>query len=219
MNKRSKLTAIFFSLVVFCVSGSLAHANLTFKDRDGVDIKLQSVASNENLTVERKFFIESFALAYAKVPLTVFNPDFKTREQLNQWLGAAFDEEVELLKAKKISAVRAIRKSVSVGIVFFEKLSEIPRAVYIRQTAVRNDMQNKGIGGRLIFSVRDDASLVPHTANLETLYVIVRFVNSSAIGFYKGRGFVPSDYMHEGYSREKYTGFEWRKKKMATPGV
>ena len=116
---------------------------------------------------------------------------------------------MQLLREKKTYAVRAIRQDTTVGVVFFEKVKSAKNAVYIRQTAVQIEMQKKGIGGHLVFSIREDGSLLPDT---KTLFVIVRYVNKSAIAFYKSLGFESSSYMHEGYSTEKYAGFEWHAK-------
>ena len=170
------------------------------------EVRLEVVNATADLSQERAVFVSAFGNAYKDVPLAVFNTAFTSVEDVNHWLGEVFDEEVALLREGKSFCVHALNGNDPVGVIFFERLPERPHGVYIRQTAVQPNFQRRGIGRKLVLSIREGLAVLPDT---ESLYLIVRVVNPRAIDFYKSAGFVRSDFMYPGYDPLKYIGFEW----------
>jgi len=87
-------------------------------------------------------------------------------------------------------------------------MAKYPEEIYLAQLAIATAYQRRGIASSMIRSLFDQFS------ECDKYVVITRCANEEAKGFYNALGFAPSSYMHEGYSRELYTGFEYINKRV-----
>lgn len=211
------MIALVFRFAAFLLfagmATSAAFADLIFNTKSGEEVKLVVTSADSPLTRDRDVFVESFCHTYQEVPFSEVNPLFKTLADLRGWLESAFEEDVpeiqEGIRGGSIYYVRAFLRGELVGLVSFEKMPERPNSVYVRQLAIDPAYQGLGIGKYLLFSIKEDPSLLPDT---KSIYLVTRRFNQKAIGFYQRLGFRLGTYTREGYDPSRYVGLEWREK-------
>lgn len=182
-------------------------ADFVAQDHDGNDVQFVNVKKSDNLKEARRLVIYSFLGNYRDIPLAELDPSFSTVGNVMDWFGRGFDREEDALLEDKNKCIQAFQNKRVIGFACFQKEPLEDKAVYVRLLAIHPDFQGKGIGKLLLFSVKTDKDLYPDT---QALFLITRFKNEKAIGFYKKQGFIQSSYIHEEYDKTKYVGFEWR---------
>lgn len=184
----------------------LQQTNLSFKNKNGQNVRLVIARHDTDLKSTRDMYVKSFYHNYRNIPIADLNPQFKTIADVENWFGSSFDEEQNLLNKNKIILVQAILNNEVIGMVSFEKLPFENNAVSLRNIAISADHQRTGLGKYLVFSIINIAS------EITTIFVIVNHLNQIAVKFYENIGFCESKHTREGYDSAKYIGLEWHKK-------
>ncbi len=149
----------------------------------------------------KKAFLDAFVKCYGQVPLDVLRKS--SREEMVQWLDDAFEEiYVDYKDSKGSLWLSAKLDDKIVGFLVID-VTKFPEEIYLSQLAIDPAYQRQGIGSSMIHSLFDQFS------ECGKFVVITRCANEEAKGLYSALGFSPSSYMHEGYSPELYTGFEY----------
>ncbi|MBX7066327.1 MAG: GNAT family N-acetyltransferase [Parachlamydiales bacterium] len=154
-----------------------------------------------NYNESREVFMNAFIDGYGSIPLEAFNKS--SREELNQWIGVAFDEYY-FMNAPQVRWLTAKENGTFVGCLAIE-MEKYPEEIYLAQMAIDPAFQRQGIGTAMI------RSIIEQESEVSRFVVITRKVNQAATEFYHSLGFIDSDYIHEGYSKEIYTGFEFKR--------
>ena len=154
-----------------------------------------------NCFESKNVFLDAFVKCYGQVPLEVLRQP--SREAMIQWLDDAFEEVYGDYKSS--TSVLWLSAKASDNVVGFLVIdtSKYPEEVYLAQLVVDPSYQRRGIASSLMRSLFDQFS------ECDKFVVITRSANEEANGLYHSLGFVTSLYMHEGYSQELYTGFEY----------
>lgn len=148
----------------------------------------------------KKAFLDAFVTCYGQVPLDVLNKS--SREEMVQWLDDAFEGiYVDYKRSKSSLWLSAKADDKAVGFLVID-IAKYPEEIYLAQLAIDPAYQGRGIASSMICSLFDQFS------ECGRFVVITRCANEEAKGLYNALGFAPSSYMHEGYSRELYSGFE-----------
>lgn len=154
-----------------------------------------------NYFESKKVFLDAFVKCYGQVSLDVLRKP--SREAMVQWLDEAFEETYADYKSSKTSLwLSAKADNKIVGFLIIDT-AKYPREIYLAQLAIEPSYQRQGIASSMIRSLFDQFS------ECVRFVVITRRANEEAKELYHSLGFSPSSYMHEGYSRELYTGFEY----------
>ncbi len=149
----------------------------------------------------KKVFLDAFVKCYSKVPLDVLGKP--SREAMVQWLDGAFDKIYDKYKSSQSSLwLSAKANDIIVGFLIIDT-AKYPEEIYLAQLAIDPPYQRQGIASSIIRSLFDQFS------ECNRFVVITRRANEEAKALYSALGFSPSSYMHEGYSPEIYTGFEY----------
>jgi ribosomal protein S18 acetylase RimI-like enzyme len=151
----------------------------------------------------KRVFVEAFTKCYDSIPLDVLHQP--SRSMMVQWLGDAFDgfyTTFEKGESDLYWLVAKENKEVTGFLVI--NLDKLPEEIYLAQMAIDPSYQRLGIATNLV------KCLLDQFPEAKRLVVITRIANEEAKNFYQAMGFVKSDYMHEGYSREFFTGFEYK---------
>lgn len=149
----------------------------------------------------KKVFLNAFVKCYSQIPLE--NLEKHSEEAMIQWLEGAF-EDIYLDYTNSTSSLWLSAKANNkiVGFLLID-VAKHPQEIYLAQLAIDPAYQGRGIASSLI------RSLFNQFAECDRFVVITRQVNEEAKGLYNSLGFLPSSYMHEGYSKEVFTGFEY----------
>lgn len=149
----------------------------------------------------KKVFLDAFIKCYGQVPLSVLRKS--SREEMVQWLNDAFEEiYIDYRNSKSSLWLSAKADDKIVGFLIIE-IVKYPEEIYLAQLAIDPTYQGQGIASSMI------CSLFGQFSKCNRFVVITRCAIEEAKGLYESLGFVPSSYMHEGYSQELYTGFEY----------
>lgn len=149
----------------------------------------------------KKVFLDAFVKCYGQVPLDVLRKS--SREEMVQWLDDAFEEAyVDYKNSKSNLWLSAKADDKIVGFLVID-IAKYPEEIYLSQLAIDPTYQGRGIASSMVRSLFDQFS------ECGRFVVITRCANEKAKGLYNALGFTSSSYMHEGYSRELYTGFEY----------
>ncbi len=81
-------------------------------------------------------------------------------------------------------------------------------SLYIAQLAVAVGFRRAGIGKAMM------EYIFGKNLAVKQIHTIVRHANTPAKLFYKNLGFIPSSYMHKGYSATDYEGLTWTRPKV-----
>ena len=154
-----------------------------------------------NYLESKKVFCDAFVKCYGQVPLDVLRKS--SREEMVQWLDDAFEETYVDYKNSKTSMWLSAKVNDKVVGCLIIDIAKYPEEIYLAQLAIDPAYQGRGIASSMIRSLFDQFS------ECGRFVVITRCANEEAKGLYNALGFVPSSYMHEGYSKELYTGFEY----------
>ncbi len=152
----------------------------------------------------KKVYLDAFVKCYDQVPLSVLRKS--SREEMGQWLADAFEEFYVDSKSSKNNLWLSAKADGKVVGFLVINVAKYPEEIYLAQLAIDPAYQRRGIGSSMIRGLFDQFS------ECDKFVVITRCANEEAKGLYNALGFTPSSYMHEGYSRELYTGFEYIKK-------
>ncbi len=153
----------------------------------------------------KKVFLDAFVKCYNPIPLHVLRKS--SREEMVQWLDYAFEETyVDYKNSKNSLWLSAKVHDKVVGCLIID-IAKYPEEMYLAQLAIDPAYQGRGIASSMIRSLFDQFS------DCSRFVVITRCANEEAKGLYNALGFTSSSYMHEGYSRELYTGFEYINRK------
>ncbi len=160
------------------------------------------VWENEPNCLESKnVFLDAFVKCYGQVPLDVLRKS--SREEMVQWLDDTFEEiYVDYKNSKNNLWLSAKADDKIVGFLVID-MAKYPEEIYLAQLAIDPAYQGQGIASSMIRSLFDQFS------ECIRFVVITRYANEEAKGLYDALGFAPSSYMHEGYSRELFIGFEY----------
>ncbi len=157
-----------------------------------------------NCSESKKVFLDAFVKCYDQIPLEVLRKP--SREAMVQWLDDAFEELYVDYKSSKNSLWLSAKADDRVVGFLVIDIAKHPEEIYLAQLAVDPAYQGQGIATSMIHS------LFGQFSECGKFVVITRRANEEAKGLYNSLGFSPSSYIHEGYSRELYTGFEYIKK-------
>lgn len=180
--------------IIICIFQQL-HA-WDFIDKQGEIISLE-LCQEEDLPYCEEVFIAAFSKAYED-----FTPEILGVTDKMQFLKNAFSDVYDDFKDGKQELIVAKLKNEIIGFAGF-KPEDKPGQIYISQLAVHPDFWQNGIGKQLVFSVFKIYEDTNH------LFVIPRKINIIARDFYFKIGFSQCDYIHPGYSAERYVGYEW----------
>lgn len=154
-----------------------------------------------NCLESKKVFLDAFVKCYGQVPLDVLRKS--SREEMVRWLDDAFEGiYVDYKSSKSNLWLSAKADDKIVGFLVID-IAKYPEEIYLAQLAVDPAYQGQSIASSMIRSLFDQFS------ECGRFVVITRCANEEAKGLYNALGFAPSSYMHEGYSRELFTGFEY----------
>lgn len=154
-----------------------------------------------NYLESKKVFLDAFVKCYGQVPLDVLRKS--SREEMVQWLDDAFEGiYVDYKNSKNNLWLSAKADDKVVGFLVID-MTKYPEEIYLAQLAIDPAYQGQGIASSMIRSLFDQFS------ECVRFVVITRYANEEAKGLYNALGFAPSSYMHEGYSRELFIGFEY----------
>lgn len=160
------------------------------------------VWENEPSCLEsKKVFLDAFVKCYCQVPLDVLRKS--SREEMVQWLDDAFEGTYVDYKSSKSNLWFSAKADDKILGFLVIDIAKYPEEIYLAQLAIDPAYQRRGIASSMIRSLFDQFS------ECGRFVVITRFANEEAKGLYNALGFTSSSYMHEGYSRELYTGFEY----------
>lgn len=127
----------------------------------------------------RSLFLESFISNYKKLGLT--EEDLGTND-IKSVLNDYWNDEVKMINNQELSWMVAKKGNEIVGYVSFN-LKNAPNEVFIQLLFVKTQMQNQGIGKKLLNSIFSIEK------GIKKVSLITRRANSSAIAFYKSHGF------------------------------
>lgn len=154
-----------------------------------------------NYSESKKVFLDAFVKCYGQIPLDVLRKP--SREAMTQWLDDYFEEfYVDYESSKSSLWLSAKANDKIVGFLVID-IAKYPEEIYLAQLAIDPAYQKRGIASSMIRNLFDQFS------ECARFVLITRCANEEARGLYKTLGFTPSSYMHEGYSREFFTGFEY----------
>jgi len=157
--------------------------------------------SEPNYLESKKVFLDAFVKCYGQVPLDVLRKS--SREEMVQWLDDAFEGiYVDYKNPKNNLWLSAKADDKVVGFLIID-MAKYPEEIYLAQLAIDPAYQGQGIASSMIRSLFDQF------LECVRFVVITRYANEEAKGLYNALGFAPSSYMHEGYSRELFIGFEY----------
>jgi ribosomal protein S18 acetylase RimI-like enzyme len=150
----------------------------------------------------KRVFLDAFIKCYKEIPLEILRK--ASREAVANWLSESFDETY--LDFESSETLFWLSGKINDQVVAFLVIdtTNYPEEIYLALLAVDPTYQGKGIASVMIKALFDQFS------DCTKFVVITRCANEEAKGLYKALGFTPSLYIHEGYSRELYTGFEYR---------
>ena len=149
--------------------------------------------------------VEAFYQCYREIPLSAFGFDDSAdlKEEILKMQRDIDEVAIGLQEpGSQLRLLTAKRDEAPVGYVMFD-MTLYPEQVYISELAVDPTFQRQGIGTQLVFSILEQLS------DIKKLVLITRKVNFQACAFYPAIEFESSDYMHEGYNPELFTGFEY----------
>jgi len=148
----------------------------------------------------KRIYLEAFTKCYSSYPLEVFKlPAKKTVEQMIEEI---FDQVyVDYQSSESYRWLSAKVNDHLIGFLLIDMVKG-PEEVYLAHLAIDPSYQGRGIASTMIKSLYDQ---FPKCVRF---VVITRQVNEGAKALYHALGFIPSPYMHEGYSAEMYTGYE-----------
>jgi ribosomal protein S18 acetylase RimI-like enzyme len=124
-----------------------------------------------------------------------------SKEALVKWLDL-WDKSFERFKQSNELWLSAKDNDMQVGFLIIDAEKD-PEEIYLSELAIDPEYQGRGIASTMI------RSIFSQFPECKRFLVITRKINKEAIGLYNALGFVPSTYMHEGFSREFFTGFEY----------
>lgn len=154
-----------------------------------------------NSSESKKVFLNAFVKCYGQIPLDVLKKS--SREEMVQWLDDAFEDTYVVYKNSKSRLWLSAKANDKVVGFLVIDIAKYPEEIYLAQLAIDPAYQGQGIATLMIRSLFDQFS------ECVRFVVISRCANEEAKGLYNALCFAPSSYMHEGYSREFYTGFEY----------
>ena len=152
----------------------------------------------------KEVFLDAFVKCYFQIPLDVLKKP--SREAMVQWLDNVFEEIYADYKSSKSSLWLSAKANDKVVGFLVIDIAKYPEEIYLAQLAIDPPYQGGGIASSMIHSLFDQ---FPECGRF---VVITRSANEEAKGLYNALGFAPSSYMHEGYGREFFTGFEYSKR-------
>ncbi len=149
----------------------------------------------------RNAYLDAFIKCYSQVPLDVLRT--LSREEMVDWLDKSFEETYADYKGSKSKLWLSAKVDGRIIGFLVIDIEKYPEEIYLSQLAIIPAYQRQGIASSMVHSLFDQF------VQCKRLVVITRFANEEAIGLYNALGFKPSSYIHEGYSKELYTGFEY----------
>ncbi len=148
-----------------------------------------------------RIMVESFVHCYKDIPKNVLKVDSELREWLSKHFSDSFLDELKK-NGHICRLITAKADRMPAGYALFD-ISQSPKLIYISELAVDPSFQRRGIGKGLVFSI------LKFFPEAEKIVLITRKANTQARFFYPSIGFQPSNYIHDGYDPELYTGFEY----------
>lgn len=196
MLKKLFIVSMLFLCVISGVSFGQQH---NFVNND-----ITYIWENEpNLIQSKKVFVDAFVKCYEQIPLDILR--MSTREEMVNWIDEVFETLYTDYKNSKYQLwISAKAKDKIVGFLIID-IAKYPEEIYLAQLAVTPEYQGRGIASSMIRSLFDQFS------ECSKFVVITRHANEEAKALYNALGFTASSYMHEGYSAELFTGFEYIK--------
>jgi ribosomal protein S18 acetylase RimI-like enzyme len=156
--------------------------------------------SEPHYAESKKVFLNAFVKCYNRIPLHVLRQP--SHEAMVQWLDAVFDEVYRDYRDRNSSLwLSAKSNDRTIGFLVINT-AKYPDEIYLAQLAVDPAFQRQGIATAMI------RELFAQFSQCAKFVVITRCANEEARGFYTALHFIPSSYLHEGYSHELYSGFE-----------
>ncbi len=141
-------------------------------------------------------FINSFSATYRD-----YSEEDLGIPDKNKFLRESFQELGKDLQNGAQKLLVAKYQGRVVGFACFQQVA--PGRIYISQLSVEPDFWRCGIGSQLVFGVfkvYDD---------VKSIVVQPRKINRVARDFYHSLGFTECSYIHQGYNRNNYIGYEW----------
>ena len=120
-----------------------------------------------------------------KVPLSELDSSFKSRDDVRRYYEDHCEGDILLFSQRKIVWVQAFLDQQLVGWVSFETQFLEKNSVFVRNLVVSPKFQRRGIGKKLLFSIKTEKKLFPQT---QSMYLIARKVNRSGLRFYQKLG-------------------------------
>jgi ribosomal protein S18 acetylase RimI-like enzyme len=152
-------------------------------------------------STSKQVFLDAFVDCYSQIPLDVLGQP--SREAMALWLADGFEEAYSNYQESTHSLwISAKAEGKVVGFLIID-VANYPEEIYLSQLAIDPAYHRKGIASSIIRALFEQ---FPECAKF---VLITRRANEEAKGLYNSLGFVPSPYMHEGYSEDVYTGFEY----------
>lgn len=151
----------------------------------------------------KQVFVAAFTKCYDSIPLEVLEQP--SRPMMVEWLGNCFDEfYTNFEKGDSGLCWLVAKEEQEVAGFLVINVDKHPEEIYLAYMAVDPSHQRQGIATNLVTCLWDQFP------EAKRFVVITRIANVEAINFYQSLGFVKSSYMHEGYTREFWMGFEYK---------
>jgi ribosomal protein S18 acetylase RimI-like enzyme len=186
------------SILFFGVISGISYAEQYDFQKNGIAYVWEK---EPNRYESKKAFLDAFIKCYGQVPLDVLRKS--SREEMVQWLDDAFEGMYVDYKSSKSNLWLSAKVDDKILGFLVIDIAKYPEEIYLAQLAIDPPFQRRGIASSMIRSLFDQFS------ECGRFVVITRSANEEAKGLYNALGFASSSYMHEGYSRELYTGFEY----------
>jgi len=204
------------SLFLFCIIPNLFGFG-EYQDEKGHKISFiaaekKSAGKAEDFQEQKKIFIDSFADNYSVLKPEQIKPHFKSPEDVKDWLGNVFDEEMADFRKSThpMHWINITKNGSVIGFALFEEWKGTPQTWHLRQLAILPSEQRHHYGKSLVWSInylkKDISMIIADTRKL----------NPKGRPFFKTLGFKEFDKPHdpELSPQENYIGLEWIRSKI-----
>ncbi len=184
MNSRFFVLAFIFALPLF--------GDQFFTDKLGREIRLAEARSPEEIVLDqgKDILVKSFMNVYEDVPLDELNPNFKCIGDVRRFYEDYFESELGHFKKGELYWIQAFDGDELVGWATFQPEAKEDDAIYMNLLVMDPKHQRRGIGEKLVFSIRSE-ELFPNT---KAINLLIRKVNETGRIFYQKIGFVDFAY-------------------------
>jgi ribosomal protein S18 acetylase RimI-like enzyme len=193
------------SLVSLNMYSSVAHPKeyKSYRTTRGEQVafiwKEPDTLSNEFKAEMLEMFIDTFIAQYRESGSFSESSDAELRNILQEYFAKSISLRFANKKDQYFLYAQANDKVI--GFVFWEKLDE--QQAYVAELAIAKDYWRQGLGKIFMQSI---FAKLPDT---KKIVLLTEHENEGAHRFYESLGYKPSNYMHAGYTAEKFRAYEW----------